>query len=239
MNIATDSAKTLSASPWLDHVQPEVAMACTALYGRRVQLNNSPDFGVKIDFLNHEITAVDVELSVRCAGHVFRLQLADIGGLLDDRWLLVQKVPESYLRSVVLAGAADVLRGLEASMDGPIEVLSAKAGVAAWAAGAAIEAKVEVRRGASGPWVKCSLRIQAANLAGWRVLCTAVLPYLNTGQSAHFHLLQLGIFAEPVLLSLPELLGLAPGDVLLLTSNYASEVGLLVGFSASEPCFKE
>lgn len=233
----SQQATRLSTSARLGKVSPELAFATTFLYGRSLHLSADKALQLDAEFGAFEFASADLEIGLRCAGHVFRLQIAHGTDLLGERWLLTEQMPAAYLRALVLTGAGDLLDGLALCLGQPVELVSAKMGGRTWGTDAAVGVQLVLRRGTSRAVSRCQVMIQADHASAWDALCAAAQPRLVSTGAPPSGSVEVNILVEPVHLDMTELHGLCAGDLLLLNSVNEREQGLSVGLSVSGPTF--
>lgn len=221
MTLPSPAAAALRGHPALHGMPEEIVAACDVFYGRRWAPLAFGDQTLDLRFEEVLAAQAGLQVRVRSAGHEFELQVLDPQGLGDGLSdALSPHVPDSLRRALVLHVLQPVWRALEQRLEAAVELLELGGPVPAFLPGEALGLHLSWRADHDGSVRHTAMLLRALRPSGWRRLTRGgQAARLLDLPAAHDPVLELCMQCEPVGVTLPELAGMAPGDVLLLDAR--------------------
>jgi type III secretion system YscQ/HrcQ family protein len=232
MSITQAKTIPLGGSPTLISVTPGQAYATCELYGRSLHMALTDDLQMSVRFDEVRVAEVDLQLRVRCEGHIFDLQFVHADALADVQLALSLQVPEGLRRAAILAAAHDLWRALEGWLGCTVELVSALARQPAWPAIQALGMDIQVKPSRVEPETRCRVMLKTAHLESWRAFCEATLLRLQPSVAQADAYFNATVLCDSLPVTVNQLHDLQTGDVLLLQAPLNRRLGLPVFLAA-------
>lgn len=217
---AKDTSKLLW-HPRLPSVGSDLAAATRMLYGREWDAITvgKESFGVRFNEVQPAHAAL--QLSLRCAGCDFDVQVLDPAALSNLSQALSPHVPAGLQKSALLHALHPLWQALQARFAAPLELREVRIEATAWPSGQALGITV-VRQVTGSPPFRSELMLRALQSSGWQRLVRASGLCQAQPSAAESTPLAVSVRGESVPLTPPELAQLEAGDVLVLKAPAAS-----------------
>jgi type III secretion protein Q len=207
--------------PRLPSVGSDLAAATRVLYGREWTALAVGNESFSVLFNELQPAHVALQLSLRCAGCDFEVQVLDPAALSNLSQALSIHVPMGLQKSAVLHALHPLWHALETRLAAPLELREVSTETKAWPCGQALGITV-VRHSPDTPPFRSGLMLRALQSSGWQRLVRATGLSQAQPSAAQSAPLVVSVRGESVPLTPAELAQLEPGDVLLLKAPAAS-----------------
>lgn len=214
--------------PRLIRLDPGLANAARALYGRKLQkiiINNDV---FHFEFRPTLTSRVAIELHIRCAGCDYKVQIVDVNIFVNIRLALMPQVPIALQRAAVMHAFQPILHSIQSKINYDIEICDFHSEPQAWPPSTALGLMVECNSPSLGRTLRTDMLLRAIQPEGWsKLLSIESYPLHKNKVTAR---IPVTIFAwgEAISITKSELAGVEVGDAILLTTPVSQKEKLSV-----------